>query len=31
MGLILGGFGTLVWRLRDDLTDDDDPDDGAIV
>jgi hypothetical protein len=31
MGLILGGFGTLIWRLRDDLTDDDDPDDGAVV
>jgi hypothetical protein len=29
---ILGGFATLVWRLRDGLTDDDDDgDDGAIV
>jgi hypothetical protein len=28
---ILGGFATLVWRLRDGLTDDDDGDDGAIV
>jgi hypothetical protein len=30
MAGILGGFGTLVWRLRDGLTDDD-PDDGAVV
>jgi hypothetical protein len=28
---ILGGFGTLVWRLHDGLSDDDDPDDGAVV
>jgi hypothetical protein len=28
---ILGGFGTLVWRLRDGLDDEDDPDDGAVV
>ncbi|HEY0486217.1 MAG TPA: hypothetical protein VGD72_08205 [Mycobacteriales bacterium] len=28
---ILGGFATLVWRLRDGLDDDDDPDDGAVV
>jgi hypothetical protein len=28
---ILGGFGTLVWRLRDGLTDDDEGDDGAKV
>jgi hypothetical protein len=28
---ILGGFATLVWRLRDGLTDDDDGDDGAVV
>jgi hypothetical protein len=31
MAGILGGFGTLVWRLRDGLGDDDDPDDGAVV
>jgi len=31
-GLILGGFGTLVWRLRSGDDDDDwDPDDGAVV
>jgi hypothetical protein len=28
---ILGGFGTLVWRLHDGLADDEDPDDGAVV
>ncbi|MBC8093921.1 MAG: DUF308 domain-containing protein, partial [Pseudonocardia sp.] len=28
---ILGGFGALVWRLRDGFADDDDGDDGARV
>jgi hypothetical protein len=29
--LVLGGLGTLVWRMRDAPSVDDGPDDGAVV